>query len=342
MHNSSREAFQTYLSRQADLNNVNYVSGSNELKFSVEPEVEQTMETRVREQADFLQSINVYGVRDLKGQKLSMDTTSSIASRTNTNEKDRKTSDPTGLDDQGYELHKTDFDTHVRYEKVDQWSRFPDFQTRMRDVVLRQIAIDRMTIGFNGQSAARDTDRAANPLLQDVNIGWLEHIRQHQDGSRHLDGISIGKSVAPSNGYKNLDQLVMDVANSMIEPWHRTNTNLKVISGRQLMNDKYVAEVGANDAPTERNALQTIMLNRLLGGLRSNQIPFFPENAILICIESALSIYWQEGSRRRTIVDKAERDCIQDFQSVNEGYIIEDFGACALIENINIVEEPTE
>jgi hypothetical protein len=32
-------------------------------------------------------------------------------------------------------------------------------------------------IGFNGKSTAVTTDRATNPLLQDVNIGWLEKIR---------------------------------------------------------------------------------------------------------------------------------------------------------------------
>ena len=32
-------------------------------------------------------------------------------------------------------------------------------------------------IGWHGTSTAPDTDRTANPLLQDVNIGWLQHIR---------------------------------------------------------------------------------------------------------------------------------------------------------------------
>ncbi|OAF25355.1 phage capsid protein [Escherichia coli] len=32
-------------------------------------------------------------------------------------------------------------------------------------------------IGFNGTSHAYESDFHTNKLLQDVNVGWLEHIR---------------------------------------------------------------------------------------------------------------------------------------------------------------------
>jgi hypothetical protein len=35
-------------------------------------------------------------------------------------------------------------------------------------------------IGFNGVKREKTSDRVANPLLQDVNIGWLEKIRQEK------------------------------------------------------------------------------------------------------------------------------------------------------------------
>ena len=50
-----------------------------------------------------------------------------------------------------------------------------------------------------------------------------------------------------------------------------------------------------------------------------------------------LSIYWQEGTRRRTIVDNAKRDRIENYESSNEAYVVEDHGAMAVVENIEIV-----
>lgn len=69
---------------------------------------------------------------------------------------------------------KTDYDTTIGYAQLDAWAKFPDFQTRIRDAIVTRQGLDRIMVGFNGTSAAPNTDRNANPLLQDVNIGWLE------------------------------------------------------------------------------------------------------------------------------------------------------------------------
>ena len=45
---------------------------------------------------------------------------------------------------------------------------------------------------------------------------------------------------------------------------------------------------------------------------------------------------WQEGTRRRTVVDNAKRDRIENFESVNESYVIEDLGCAAMAENITL------
>jgi hypothetical protein len=47
-----------------------------------------------------------------------------------------------------------------------------------------------------------------------------------------------------------------------------------------------------------------------------------------------LSIYWQENTRRRTIVDNAKRDQVENYESSNDAYVVEDYGAGCLIENI--------
>lgn len=49
-----------------------------------------------------------------------------------------------------------------------------------------------------------------------------------------------------------------------------------------------------------------------------------------------LSIYWQEDTRRRSVIDNPKRDRIENFESVNEAYVVEDYRCAALVENIQI------
>lgn len=39
---------------------------------------------------------------------------------------------------------------------------------------MKRQALDRIMIGFNGVKRAKTSDRDANPMLQDVNKGWLQ------------------------------------------------------------------------------------------------------------------------------------------------------------------------
>jgi hypothetical protein len=46
------------------------------------------------------------------------------------------------------------------------------------------MSLDRIMIGFNGTKYSDPSDRAANPLLQDCGIGWLEKIRNEAAAPR--------------------------------------------------------------------------------------------------------------------------------------------------------------
>src|SRR5690606_19354515 len=136
--------------------------------FSVAPSVQQTLETKMQESSDFLSRINIIGVDDIKGEKLGLGVSGPIAGRTNTAENDRTPRDLSTLDAKGYECFSTEFDSFLAWSKLDAWSKFPDFQTRVRDALIRQQALDRIMIGFNGTSASVASNRVTNPLLQDV------------------------------------------------------------------------------------------------------------------------------------------------------------------------------
>jgi P2 family phage major capsid protein len=299
--------------------------------FAVAPEIEQKLEDKIRENSDFLGDINIVPVRDKEGEKIGLDVTGTIASRTNTDNSDRATGDTLALDNNTYRCEKTDFDTHIKWSTLDTWSRFPDFQNRITNAVTRQIARDRLMIGWNGTSVAADTDKIANPLLQDVNIGWLKQIETNSP-SHYTTAVKVGSE--GSADFKNYDAAVYSMRNTLLAPWHRNSTDLVVIMGSGMLIDKNVASLNANETPTERAALATIITNQLVGGMRSIIVPFFPADSIFITSLDNLSIYFQEGSRRRRIADNPKRDRLEDFQSVNEAYVVEDYKKTAVMANI--------
>lgn len=334
MRNNTRLLYNALALQIATLNGV----GSAAEKFSVAPSVQQTLEDRITESSDFLGRINIVGVTEQTSAKLGLGVGSPIASTTNTDTTDRATKEAHSLDSQQYSCTQTNSDTHIKYATLDTWARFPDFQTRVRDAIVRRQALDRIMIGFNGTSRAVTSDSATNPLLQDVNKGWLQHMRE-QAAARVLTGgktagvIQIGGADA-TRDYASLDALVMDAVANLIEPWYQDDTQLVAVLGRDLLHDKYFPLVNQAAPASEQLAADLIISQKRVGGLGAIRVPFVPAGKILITRLDNLSIYWQEGARRRMLIDNPKRDRIENYESSNDAYVVEDFGAGCLIENI--------
>ncbi len=336
MNRETRIALTAYVAQIALLNDV----PSAAEKFTVTPSVQQRLETRMQESSDFLSRINVIGVDEMEGSRIGLGVTSTIAGRTNTAANDRATQDPTGLDEFLYKCAQTNFDTHLTYAKLAVWAKFPDFQARIRDSILKRQALDRIMIGWNGTSVAAATDRVANPLLQDVNKSWLQKMRE--DAPAHVMSDTAGGAAnqllyGPGAAYKTLDALVYDLRNSLLASWAREDTGLVAIVGSDLLDDKYFPLINADRDPTEQVARDIIMSSKRLGGLPAVQVPFFKANAVFVTRLDNLSLYYQNGKRRRTIVDNAKRDRIENYESSNEAYVVEDYDYAALAENITYV-----
>lgn len=332
MKNPTRIAYAAYLATVAQLNGV---ANATE-KFTVAPSVQQTLEDKIQESSGFLASINIVGVTDQKGEKIGLGIGGTIAGTTDTSAKDRTPVDPSSLEGSGYECTQTNFDTAIKYAKIDMWAKFPDFQTRMRDAIVKRQALDRILIGFNGKSRAATSDRVANPLLQDVNKGWLQHYRD--DAPARVMGtggqVLVGKSAGAD--YANLDALVFDAVNNLIDPVHQEDTELVVICGRNLLADKYFPILNQTQPNTEAVAADLIVSQKRIGGLQAVRVPGFPANTVMVTRLDNLSIYFQEGARRRTVVDNAKRDQIENYESSNDAYVVEDYSAGCVVENITI------
>lgn len=335
MRNETRALFNQYADRQAELNNVPDAT----TKFTVLPSVQQTLESKIQESSDFLKLINIVPVDDLKGEKLGLGVSGTVASRTDTSGAgERQTRDVATIDKNGYECRKTDYDTHIRYATLDMWSKFKDFQPRVRDQVLKRCALDRIMIGFNGSSAAATTNRTNNPLLQDVNVGWLQGMRSDAAAQVMDEGGQAGKIVVGNGGdYTNLDALVYDLSKTIIKPWYQEDPELVAIVGRDLMHDKLFPLVSNPEAPTEILAAQIVRSQRRLGGLSAVVVPFFPPGAVLVTRLDNLSIYYQAGARRRAVIDNPKKDRVEHYESSNDAFVVEDYDGAALAENVEVL-----
>lgn len=335
MRNNSRHIFESYINQVASLNGVNDATK----KFAVTDPVAQTLESKIQDTSEFLKRVNIVPVTEKVGEKLGLGVGPSIAGTTDTSVQDRVTQDPTTLEGNGYDCTQTNFDTHIPYPLIDMWAKFPDFQERMRDAVLKRAALDRQMIGWNGTSRAATSDRVTNPLLQDVNIGWLEKVRLADPAKIMSEVVALSNAinVGATGDYKNLDSMVFDIVTNLLDPWYQDDTELVVVMGRQILADKYFPLLETYSQPTESNAMDMIISGKRVGGLQAVRVPNFPASALAVTRLDNLSIYYQEGSRRRQIMENPKRDRVEDYNSVNEAYVVEDIGGFCAAENIAFV-----
>lgn len=355
MLNDTRTQYDAYTAQIGKLNGVSDPSRT----FTVAPAVAQTLRAKLQLSSEFLNSINIIPVVAQEGDKVGVGVKGTIASRTDTRVHDRQPRYPGDLDERRYRCEKTDFDTLIRYETLDAWAHQPNFQPLIRDAIIKAKAIDIITIGFNGVSAELETDPTVKTLLQDVNKGWLQHIREEAPERVVNDGalttgatkaiyVGAGEVVNPEGtntdtaevDYVNVDALVYDGIELLHENY-REDTDLVVIVGRELVHDKYFAIINkAGDTATEQIARDVLHASKKLGGLPAVRVPKFPKNALLITTLANLSVYEQIGTERRKIEDNAKRDQIENYESVNHAYVVEDLGKAALIENIVMGKKP--
>lgn len=347
MRNDTRLKFNAFSAQLATINGVLNVAE----KFTVEPSVQQTLETKMQESSAFLGMINVTGVTEQSGEKLGLGINTTIAGTTDTTTTDRVPADPTNLVGTKYTCEQTNFDTALRYAKLDAWAKFPDFQVRIRDAIVKAQALDRIMIGFNGTSRAATSNRVANPLLQDVNKGWIQHVREDAPQQIMSEGVEASGKIyiyKPVNNedtkvgdYTNLDALVFSLVNEYLPPHYQDDTELVVILGRELLNDKYFPMISNYaEVPTEKQALDVIISGKQLGGLKVVRVPFFPSKSLMITRLDNLSLYYQDGARRRSVIDNAKRDQIENYESSNDAYVVEDYDGIAIAENIEFASRP--
>ena len=139
--------------------------------------------------------------------------------------------------------------------------------------------------------------------------------------------------------------------------WSRSSTEHVVLVSQDLVDEKYFPMINRPLADTIDGGRSTsdvvtrdiIMSTQQLGGRPAAIVPKFPEKTMVITPlaqpngsgSSNLSMYYQEGSRRRYIKDEPENKAsLVDYNSVNEGYVIEDTDFMVMAENITFGDRP--
>ncbi|ENE90626.1 phage major capsid, P2 family protein [Escherichia coli P0304777.3] len=152
--------------------------------------------------------------------------------------------------------------------------------------------------------------------------------------SRNMDN-----TVAHAGKYANADALVQDARSSLLDEWHKEADDLVVIMGRNLFNS-LAARAEQHQRPESQCGItrrQLILSSRTIGGL-GFLAPFFPDATMLITSFNNLSIYWQKGSMRRLMKDEPEYNRIATYQSINDAYVVEDYGKCAMVTGLKFAD----
>ena len=336
-HSLSTLGAKMYAQMQLDIAESYGVELSSKM-FNVEPTIAQELNDAITAKSDFLQRINVIGVSEIKGQKVFLGVSGPVTGRTNTKTTDREAKDASALDDSTYELFSTESDVSLPYAKIDAWAKFPDFHQRYSAAVQKQIALDRIMVGFHGTNAAAQTNIVANPMLQDVNKGWLQIAREQIPQQVMSQGLTAGKVTLGEGGdYANLDALVHDTK-QMVDERLRDGGDLIAIIGSDLLAaDKAKLYAKQGDVPTEKERIEDAQVIATYGGLPSFSVPFFPVNGVVVTSFDNLSIYFQDSSWRKQTIDNPKRSRVEDYNSRNEGYVIEQLEKFAMTENVELV-----
>ena len=306
-------------------------------EFNATPSVAQTIYNKIVEDGNaFLASINVMPVSEMKGEKIGLSLSVRIGRRTNTGAGGTRT--PKTLDNtsaKGYELFATEFDIALDYAKIDAWAKFPDFSIRYMTAVRQAIGNDMLQTGWTGTSAAAETNISTNPLLQDLNKGWLQILREFNSGSQYLAGTPQNPVLLGGTDFVNLDVLVHN-ARQMLPIQFRQNPDLVVLVGADVLANQEETYFELNGNKPSEKAMMSGLITRAYGGLPTLHPAFMPNGTLLITSLKNLSIYYQDTSVRRTTRDWPDKNQVQEFNSVNLGYVLEDELQAAFIENITL------
>ncbi|MCC4783132.1 phage major capsid protein, P2 family [Vibrio lentus] len=309
-------------------------------KFNVSPNGTQRIIAAIRESSWFLNKINIISVKNQKGESIGLGVTGMIASRTDTSGSGKRTpKDHSSMGAMPYMCEQTNFDTALRYAKLDAWAHHKNFNALISKATREQIDANKITIGWYGVSVAKNTDASANPNGEDVNKGWFQAMRDHNEERLITTGQKADGEIRIGEGgdFINLDLAVLETKNLLHDACENDSNLVAIIGSDLLAYDKAKFYEAHGNTPSEKGKIQELQVIGTYGGLPAVKVPGFPSTGIMVTSYDNLSIYIQEGSVRRSAGKKNdEKDQIENFESMNMAYVLEEVGKAAALEFKNV------
>lgn len=338
MNNNTRKALSNWIVQLGKAYGVSPTVIEQAKQFAATPQVEQVLQKSIVAKSTLLQRINMRNVNQITGKKLGMSTTQPIAGNTDTSGSGVRTPvNVLGLSVDEYKCEKTNYDTSILYDTLDEWSEFKNFKQLLQDAINETIANNRAMIGWYGESYSKDSDLGANPLMQDVNIGWFEQVRINKPSQLLTQGGTANEiRFGPGGDYENIDHAVEEVKTGI--PVHKRNDpSLVVLVGSDLLAqqriDLYKNQGGT---PSEKERVETPKVTSTFGSLPLAQEAYFPGRGLAITSMKNLGLYTQKGSVHRSIVENASKDRLENFLTMREAYVVEDYDSFAGLEFKNV------
>lgn len=314
------------------------------MDFALTPEVEALLNRDASLQSGFLSMCNVEPRKQLKGNSLRIG-----AQRMNTRTNDTQNGDqrrpgtPNAWSENEYELVSAHSDFKIHDRDRDTWSQFPNFAEMYRQAYMDGINDDRLIVGFHGTEHVVTSDITTKPLMQDVNVGWFQLLKDRNPANFITEGGTIDEiriGTGTSDDYANLDECISDLRSSI--PVHRRKNLIAVVGSGIIAGAQGKLYNAQGLVPTEKERIMNQQVIGMYGGLVTIEADFFPDNAILVtalkmpgfntAMRSNLSIFYQEGSWRRVLEYKPEIESLVDWNARMEGYHIEDLEAIKIMQ----------
>lgn len=333
------QAFSLFKEQQSKLHGVSVDFITEGKMFSVSPKVERTWFKNLYANDDLLSKIHTGTCKEKICEDIGLVTpTGIISGRVNNADRKnprqpRKIGSTDGIQ---YQTATTHFDTYIPYSTLNDWATEPEFQKLVNAFYFEQKNVEIRMIGWNGTHKADVTDPEKFELGQDVNIGWLQRVREHKPS--HVfkdklldDALTVGKT----GTFKNLDDLVAK-AKAVIPAAKRKD--LVVFASDNMLLDRESSLYSVADNKDLANKA-VVIARKEVGGLPTYAADFFPENTIFITPLKNLAHIVQTGSVRQRIKDNDEYSCVDRFSETEEFYALGDYEKAVLIEGIVFVEE---
>ena len=297
--------------------------------FAITPTLTQTLNRDLHRGSAFLGRVTIQQRRQQTGKTLKISDGGPITKTNDTKggNKRRPATHDAPFENE-YQMRKMHTDFMMHDDDVADWSEFPNYQQLYRAAFQHRFNADRQMIGFHGESWVADSDLTVNPLMEDVNIGWLKQLKDRNPGN-YFEGDLSGEvkiGIDAADNYANLDAYVHAIYQMI--PMHRRTPGMVVIVGEGLL---AAAEgrlyTGQGETPTEKRRIEERQVIGTYGGLPAMTVDYFPDNGVLITNLANLAIYYQRNSWKRYVRYEPDFEWTVDYNARREAYHIRDLKA---------------